>query len=274
MESTHPVRTSAGPADIVLTDRGSGQPTLLLHGGAGPQSVTAFADQLAATQPARVLTPTHPGFAGSVRPAHLDSIAGLAAVYVNLLEELELTGVTVIGNSIGGWIAAELALLGSPRVSAIVLVDAVGLEVAGHPVVDFFGLTMDEVLERSYYDPARFRIDPSAMPPAAQAAMAGNRAALAVYGGTSMTDPAWPAGSPRSPCRHSCCGATATASQMSTTAAPTPRPFRARSSASSATPGTSPRSSRPTCCCARCAPSPPTTRGRDRARTATPVRRA
>ncbi len=96
----------------------------------------------------------------------------------------------MIGNSIGGWIAAEIALRGSPRITRVVLVDAVGIEVAGHPVADFFSLTMDQVAELSYHDPDSFRIDVSRMAPAQQAAMAGNRAALAVYGGTpSMVDP-------------------------------------------------------------------------------------
>ncbi len=44
------------------------------------------------------------------------------------------TDVTVIGNSTGGWITAEIALVKSPRVSGIVLIDAVGIEVPGHPV--------------------------------------------------------------------------------------------------------------------------------------------
>jgi mannose-6-phosphate isomerase-like protein (cupin superfamily) len=94
----------------------------------------------------------------------------------------------VIGNSIGGWIASEMALLGSDRIGRLVLVDAVGIEVAGHPVVDFFSLTLDDVARLSYHDPDRFRIDPAVMSEAQRQVMAGNRAALAVYGG-AMTDP-------------------------------------------------------------------------------------
>jgi pimeloyl-ACP methyl ester carboxylesterase len=97
--------------------------------------------------------------------------------------------VTVIGSSIGGWIAAELALLESPRLGGIVLIDAVGLEVPGHPVADFFSLTMEEVYERSFHEPDRFAVVPESLPPAAQEVMAGDRMALAAYAGTSMTDP-------------------------------------------------------------------------------------
>ena len=59
----------------------------------------------------------------------------------------------------------------------------------GHPVADFFSLTMDQVFELSFHNPDPYRIDPSTLPPAAQAIAAGNRAALAVYAGTSMSDP-------------------------------------------------------------------------------------
>ena len=89
-----------------------------------------FADLLAAQEPARVIVPVHPGFGGTPRPEGLDSIRLLGRVYTGLLDELGLTGVTVVGNSIGGWIAAEIALAGSPRVSGVVLVDAAGLVIS------------------------------------------------------------------------------------------------------------------------------------------------
>lgn len=179
-----------GAVDVTVAERGAGHPILLLHGGGGPQTVTAWADRLAAVRHARVLTPVHPGFNGTPRPGDLDSIGDLARLYTALLDELALDDVTVVGNSIGGWIAAEMAVVGSGRVSSYVLVDAVGIEVPGHPVVDFFSLTPAQVARRSYYDPATFGIDPAKLPPQAQAAMAGNRAALVVYGGTAMADPA------------------------------------------------------------------------------------
>jgi pimeloyl-ACP methyl ester carboxylesterase/mannose-6-phosphate isomerase-like protein (cupin superfamily) len=122
-----------GAVPITVTSRGEGRPFLLLHGGAGPQSVDSFATLLAASVQARVLTPLHPGFGGTPRPEQLHTMGGLAELYVNLLDQLDLTGVTVIGNSIGGWIAAEIAVLNSPRVEAVVLVDAAGLQVASAP---------------------------------------------------------------------------------------------------------------------------------------------
>jgi pimeloyl-ACP methyl ester carboxylesterase len=178
-----------GPVDVTVDDLGEGRPFLLLHGGGGPQTVAGFAELLAMKGPARVITPSHPGFGGTPRPDDLADMVGLAALYRELLDRLGLDDVTVIGNSIGGWIAAELALLASPRIRGTVLVDAVGIEVEGHPVTDIFTLSMDELARLSYHDPAAFRIDPAAMTEAQQAVMAANRAALQVYGGQRMGDP-------------------------------------------------------------------------------------
>ena len=191
MTSTHTITLpNVGAVELQFNERGDGDPYLVLHGGAGPLSVAGFADLFAERQRARVITPTHPGFAGTVRPDGLRATGQLAELYAALLNDLDLIGVTVLGNSVGGWIAAEMAIAGSTRLKSAILVDAVGIDVPDHPVADFFSLTLDQVAEYSYYDPEKFRIDPAKMPPAQLAAMPGNRAALAVYGGgASMVDP-------------------------------------------------------------------------------------
>jgi pimeloyl-ACP methyl ester carboxylesterase len=178
-----------GPVEVMVAEDGTGRTFLLLHGGAGPQSVAAFANLLVTSRPAQVITPTHPGFGATPRPHSLDSIAGLAHVYTALLDRLDIQQVTVVGNSVGGWIAAEMALLASSQINGVILVDAIGIEVAGHPVADFFALTLDQVAQFTYHDPDRFRIDPTTMSEAQRAVVAGNRSSLATYGGHSMTDP-------------------------------------------------------------------------------------
>jgi pimeloyl-ACP methyl ester carboxylesterase len=178
-----------GAVYVTVSERGAGQPVLLLHGGGGPLTVVGWADKLARDRQARVLVPVHPGFNGSPRPGGLDSVRDLARLYVELLAKLGLHEVTVVGNSIGGWIAAEMAILGRDRVSGYVLIDAVGIEAPGHPVADFYSLTPTQLAERSYYDPVTFGVDPAKLPPDERAAMAGNRAALTAYAGAAMTDP-------------------------------------------------------------------------------------
>jgi pimeloyl-ACP methyl ester carboxylesterase len=179
-----------GPVELTVEERGNGQPFLVLHGGAGPQSVTALAQLLAEKDHNLVLTPTHPGFGGTPRPAGLHSVAGLALLYGTLLDDLGLEDVTVIGNSVGGWIAAEMALLDSPRISGIVLLDSVGIDVNGHPVADVSGLSVPEIQAMSFHDPAPFRVDPATISDAQKAVMVTNGAALALYAGSSaMADP-------------------------------------------------------------------------------------
>jgi pimeloyl-ACP methyl ester carboxylesterase len=168
--------------DVTVRERDRTRPFLLLHGGAGPFSVAGFADLLATRRNARVLVPTHPGFAGTPRAGRLDSIEALARLYAGLLDAEDLRDVTVIGNSIGGWIASELGLLNSPRVGRLVLVDAVGIDVPGHPITDVSTLTPDELRARSFHDPSRFPPDPARPGP--------DLAALAAYTGMRMTDPA------------------------------------------------------------------------------------
>jgi pimeloyl-ACP methyl ester carboxylesterase len=171
-----------------LAERNRERPFLLLHGGAGPASVRGFGDLLAARWRARVLTPTHPGFDGTPRPEAIAGMRDLARLYVRLLDDMDVWDVTVIGNSIGGWLAAEIGLLGSPRVGGVVVLDAVGLEVPGHPVTDVSGLTPQDLMRLSFHDPARFAPDPSAPGPSPELVQA-NMGSLFFYGGATMTDP-------------------------------------------------------------------------------------
>jgi len=182
-----------GRVPVTFTEYGSGRPVLLLHGGAGPFSVTGFAELLSSSEPAGVIVPVHPGFDGTPRPDQLASVASLAAVYAQLLRDLDLDDVCVIGNSIGGWIAAELALAETAaadcRVSSVVVVDAAGLHIAEAPAADFFSLTLDQVFDLSYFNPDAFRIDLATLPDERKAAMAANRAELLAYGGQATADP-------------------------------------------------------------------------------------
>ena len=180
--------SGGGQAGITVSERDRTQPFLLLHGGAGPASVAAFGDLLAARERARVIVPTHPGFDGTPRPDALSSVADLARLYAGLLERLGVWDVTVIGNSIGGWIAAELALLGSPRVRGAILVDAVGAEIPEHPATDVSGLGPQQLTALSFHDPAKAIARPGAPGPTPEMVQA-NMGALRAYAGPTMSDP-------------------------------------------------------------------------------------
>jgi pimeloyl-ACP methyl ester carboxylesterase len=176
----------AGPVDVAVSDFGDGQPFLLLHGGGGPQTMAGFAGLLAERTRSRVLLPTHPGFGGTPKPGWLTSVTLLAQTYVTMLEQFGLTDVTVIGNSFGGWLAAEIALQGTPRVSGVVIIDGIGIEVPGHPMTDISGLSLAEIRAYSFHDPSRA---PTA-PDTGGTGPGPDVQALIGYAGPGMTDPA------------------------------------------------------------------------------------
>jgi pimeloyl-ACP methyl ester carboxylesterase len=177
---------TAGPVEIMLQERDRTRPYLLLHGGGGVATMAGFADLLAERTHSRVLLPTHPGFGGTPKAEGLTDMAALARAYAAMLEELNLTDVTVIGNSFGGWLAAEIALLGSPRVSGAVIVNGVGIVVEGHPLTDVSGLTRTELLAHSFHDPRRAPVPPG---PGGGTGPSPDVRALIGYAGPAMSDP-------------------------------------------------------------------------------------
>ena len=169
----------ANGVTLHLDERGTGRPVLVLHGGGGPQTMAGLVATLAIRK--HVLLPTHPGFAGEPRPEWFNSVADLAIAYLDLLEQLNLRDVMVVGSSMGGWIAAEMAVRDTSRLNSLVLINATGIEVEDHPIADIFPLTPAELSALSFHNPAAFRIDPSTLSPTQIATAVANKQTLAVY---------------------------------------------------------------------------------------------
>jgi pimeloyl-ACP methyl ester carboxylesterase len=174
---------------ITLTEMGTGRPAIILHGGGGPATVVMIATHLGKSMHA--IEPTHPGWDASPRPDSIASIPDYAALYLGLLAERHLSDVLVVGSSIGGWIGSEMATRDdSNRISQLVLIDAVGIDVPGEPMTDFFALDARGVAEHSFHDSERFYVDPSTIPPEQVALRQGNMATMrAVAGDPYMHDP-------------------------------------------------------------------------------------
>src|ERR1700680_3300257 len=113
---------------IRLMRGGAGSPLVVLHGESGA-NVLPFMQQLA--QKFDVIAPEHPGFGESDTPDWLDNVHDLAYFYLDLVAQLKLTGVHLVGLSLGGWIAAELAVRNTQRLASLTLSGAAGLFVAG-----------------------------------------------------------------------------------------------------------------------------------------------
>ena len=111
---------SIGSCRIRLMRGGSGPPLLFLHGGGGIGIWLPSMARLAKTFD--VIAPEHPGFGASDTPDWLDNIADLANFYLDFLDQLDLRGVHLVGSSLGGWVAAELAVRNASRLASLTLI--------------------------------------------------------------------------------------------------------------------------------------------------------
>jgi pimeloyl-ACP methyl ester carboxylesterase len=165
--------------DIHYRQMGAGQSVVMLHGSGGVGSLGVLPDSLARDH--RVIAPSHPGFDGSLRPEWMTTIEHIADSYESMMDHLDLSAVTLIGLSMGGWIAAELALRAPTRVAGVIFIDPIGVEVPGHPILDVFTLTPEEILSANYHNPKNFRVDPSSLTEEQRAAHTANLAAAELY---------------------------------------------------------------------------------------------
>jgi pimeloyl-ACP methyl ester carboxylesterase len=174
---------------LTVDAAGDGRPALIIHGGGGPMTIAAIVGHLAKTM--HTITPTLPGWNGTERPDDIQSIPDLAALLLQELEERDLRNVLVIGSSIGGWIGAEMAIRTSEgRITGLILIDAMGIEVPGETITDFFALDARGVAEHSSHDAEKFYVDPATRAPEELAVMQANVAALRVVAGDPyMHDP-------------------------------------------------------------------------------------
>jgi pimeloyl-ACP methyl ester carboxylesterase len=151
-------RLTVSGVDLELYEGGEGPPLLLLHGFLELPTWSEHHELLA--QRYHVLAPSLPGYAGSARPAWLESIEDLAYLGLDLVDALRLDDVRLVGHSLGGWIAAEMAVRCCHRLRKLVLVDAVGVRCggpvarAGGFITDWLALAPEQVRPLAWHDPA------------------------------------------------------------------------------------------------------------------------
>jgi pimeloyl-ACP methyl ester carboxylesterase len=138
---------------VRLMRGGKGSPLLYLHGASGAGTWLPFMEQL--SQRFDVIVPEHPGFGGSEMPDWLDNVGDLAYFYLDLMEELGLSGVHLVGSSLGGWIAAELAVRSSARLKTLVLSASAGIHVKGVSKGDIFLWSPEKSARNLFHDEKR-----------------------------------------------------------------------------------------------------------------------
>ena len=133
---------------VHLRRGGKGDALLFLHGASGAPAVMPFMEKLA--QRFDVLVPEHPGYGKSDEPEWLENIHDVAYFYLDFLKQLNLRNVTIVGSSMGGWMAMEIAVRDTSRLKSLVLVSPAGIAAPGVRAADIF-LMPPEVLVRNLF---------------------------------------------------------------------------------------------------------------------------
>jgi pimeloyl-ACP methyl ester carboxylesterase len=120
------VQVAGAPVNVI--DVGEGDAIVFIHGLSGSwvnwlENIPHFAREH------RVIAMDLPGFGHSPMPADDISIAGYGRIVDELLDALGIERAVIVGNSMGGFIGAEIALQFSTRVERLVLVSAAGLSI-------------------------------------------------------------------------------------------------------------------------------------------------
>jgi pimeloyl-ACP methyl ester carboxylesterase len=140
-------------ARVRALEAGEGRPLIWLHGPEGPRA-DALIRELA--REFRVIAPELPGFGRSPTPSWMMSVADVAYFCLDLVDALRLDRPVLAGHSIGGWVAADMAIKQPELFSALVLVAPMGVQ-AKAPGVDIFAVSPDEAIGAQFHDPVLAR---------------------------------------------------------------------------------------------------------------------
>ncbi|HEX3523627.1 MAG TPA: alpha/beta hydrolase [Stellaceae bacterium] len=176
-------RIQIGEVSIELLTAGDGPPLLFLHGADYFAQHREFFDKLARHW--RVVAPRHPGFGNSERPEGFRTVHDLAYLYLDLLQRQDFGRATLVGSSFGGWIALEMCVRCLERIDRLVLIDSVGVKFGGREerdIADIYALPTEELLRRSFFDPARVAPDYARLGDDELGIVARDRQATALYG--------------------------------------------------------------------------------------------
>ena len=178
-----PHKISIAGIDLQIEERGQGRPLLFLHHGEGLGAERPWLDALAARY--RVIAPNLPGWGGSDLPPWLGSVEDLAYLTLDLAEAFEMQNAVMVGNSFGGWVAAEALVRDSSRFSAAVLAAPFGCKFGARTereICDMHALGHAALMAALWADPARGAVDLTAKPESELAQIAQGREALALFG--------------------------------------------------------------------------------------------
>ncbi len=97
-----------------------------------------------------VFAPDTPGFGLTERPDWMRDMSDYILFFRDLLDELGLEQAMFVGHSLGGWMAAEIAVWYPQRVKKLVLSNAIGIRIKGTPIANLFAMNAQEVLNACF----------------------------------------------------------------------------------------------------------------------------
>ncbi|MGE0820502.1 MAG: alpha/beta fold hydrolase [Candidatus Binatia bacterium] len=137
-------------AKVHLVHAGQGKPVVILHSVDGSLGWRSYHRQLA--EHFTVYAPSLPGFDHSQRPDWVETFADLSRFTLWILQELDLPKVSLLGHFIGGWLAAEMAVMCPQIVDRLILVDAAGIQPQQGEITDIFLHGQDGVRQKAFLD--------------------------------------------------------------------------------------------------------------------------
>jgi len=140
-----------GGVDVHTLIGGAGPPLLVLHGAGGNRGWRRWMGLVAERH--TVYAPTHPGFGRSGDAEWMETIDDLARFYLWFMDTIGVSRAHVLGHSIGGWTAAELATMNPGAVDRLVLVAPTGLRPETGEILDVFFHSPAELQTLTVYDP-------------------------------------------------------------------------------------------------------------------------
>ena len=149
---TEPEWIDVGEVRVAYRRKGEGEPVLYLHGNGFTRMWLPFQERIA--ESVDLIAPEHPGYGETEMPEWLGGMDDLALHYDELLEQLGLDTVHVVGYSLGGWIAAELAAFYPRRLRSLTLVCPAGLRVPGQTAPNLTEMTTQGVWQSLFQDPS------------------------------------------------------------------------------------------------------------------------
>jgi len=142
---------SVGGIKVHTLIGGEGDPLLVLHGAGGSRGwrrwMAALADRFT------IYAPTHPGFGLSDAADWMEGIDDLARFYLWFLDVVGLERTHLLGHSIGGWTAAEVAVTAPRAVDRLVLVAPAGIKPDHGEILDVFYYPLPELTRLTVHDP-------------------------------------------------------------------------------------------------------------------------